>query len=402
MDLLGARSLPFLSRRNYHYECIHLVPWGVLVGMVEGNIASIVVANTFNGSDFLIATASATPIGSLLFSLAWGMLCAGRPKLRLVTLFGSATALCTATVILTPQTAGGGVLFVIQIAAAQVFLSGVVTVRAALWRHNYPPDVRGRIIARLQAVRMLTTVVVLIGVSALLDYDDGLYRYLYPAASLAGLVGLLILQRVHVRHERSELEGRPIAGAPGSEGEMVRAIRVGKALSPGHVIGEMVRLLRRDRRYTRYLVAHALMGVGVQIVMPVLVIVLSGAFQLYWISVVLIEIIPKLTMFGSLGRWGRWFDRIPVTRFRVHTGIYAAGGVLFGMAATWVITTDWLAPTAALPLAVMLFAARSVAHGLQRGGGSLAWNLGHLHFSRRHDAELYMGVHVSLTGLRGL
>lgn len=399
MDFLGVRSLPYLSRRNYHYEFIHLLPWGVLAGMVEGNIASIVVAETFDGSDLLIATASATPIGSLLFSLAWGMLCAGRPKLRLATMFGAATAVCTATVILTPQTSGGGVLFVIQIAAAQVFLSGVVTVRAALWRHNYPPAARGRIIARLQAARMLTTVVVLIGASALLDYDNGLYRYLYPIASLAGLAGLLILQRIHVRHEVHELGGNLAAG---SERRMATTMRVGKALSPGHLTGEMMRLLRRDRRYTRYLVANALMGVGVQIVMPVQVIVLSGAFKLYWISVVLIEIIPKLAMFGSLARWGRWFDRIPITRFRVHTSAYAAGAVMFGTLATWIITADWLASAIALPAAVILFAIRSIIQGMQRGGGSLAWNLGHLHFSKRHDAELYLGVHVSLTGVRGL
>lgn len=402
MDLLGARSLPFLSRRNYYYEFMHLLPWGVLAGMVEGNIASIVVAETFDGSNLLIATASATPIGSLLFSLAWGMLCAGRPKLRLATMFGAATAVCTATVILTPQTSAGGVLFVIQIAAAQVFLSGVVTVRAALWRHNYPPHARGRIIARLQAARMLTTVVVLIGASVLLDYDNGLYRYLYPAASLAGLAGLLILQRIHVRHERHELGRSPDVGAPDSGRQMVTPTRVGEALSPGRLIREMVRLLRRDRRYTRYLVANALMGVGVQIVMPVQVIVLSGAFKLYWISVVLIEIVPKLAMFGSLARWGRWFDRMPITRFRIHTSAYAAGAVLFGTAATWIITADWLPLAYALPSATVLFAVRSVIQGLQRGGGSLAWNLGHLHFCRRDDAELYLGVHVSLTGLRGL
>ena len=32
----------------------------------------------------------------------------------------------------------------------------------------------------------------------------------------------------------------------------------------------------------------------------------------------------------------------------------------------------------------------------------LAWNLGHLHFARSDEAEVYMGIHVFLTGLRGL
>jgi hypothetical protein len=36
------------------------------------------------------------------------------------------------------------------------------------------------------------------------------------------------------------------------------------------------------------------------------------------------------------------------------------------------------------------------------GGGALAWNLGHLHFAPPEKAEIYMGVHVALSGARGL
>ena len=43
-----------------------------------------------------------------------------------------------------------------------------------------------------------------------------------------------------------------------------------------------------------------------------------------------------------------------------------------------------------------------MAKGLGLGGGALAWNLGHLHFAHPQEAEVYMGVHVTLTGVRGL
>jgi hypothetical protein len=39
--------------------------------------------------------------------------------------------------------------------------------------------------------------------------------------------------------------------------------------------------------------------------------------------------------------------------------------------------------------------------GIANGGGMLAWNLGHHDFARGADAALYMGVHVTLTGVRG-
>ena len=53
-------------------------------------------------------------------------------------------------------------------------------------------------------------------------------------------------------------------------------------------------------------------------------------------------------------------------------------------------------------IAVALFACRSLMAGLGQGGGALAWNIGHLHFAQREKAEIYMGIHVSLTGIRGL
>ena len=39
--------------------------------------------------------------------------------------------------------------------------------------------------------------------------------------------------------------------------------------------------------------------------------------------------------------------------------------------------------------------------GIGRSGGSLAWQLGHNDFARLENVGLYMGVHVTLTGLRG-
>lgn len=397
LDLLRVRQLPYLSRRNYYYEFLHLMPWALLAGLVEGNITSIVVARTFHGSNLLIAIATATPIGALLFSLVWGMLCVGRPKLRLATIFGTATALCVATVCLTPHSAVGGYLFIVQMAAAQVFLSGVVTVRSSLWKHNYPPHARGRIASRLQALRMLVTVGVLIAVSALFDVNPGLYRFVYPIAAASGLAALLILQRVHVRHERAELRADATDGAAG------KSFSVASALSPGRVLSEMIRVLRGDPRFAKYLAAQALLGTGVLIVMPVLVIVLDETFSLFWISVILIDVFPKLLIFGSLRRWGRLFDRVGVIQFRVYSGACAAVGVFFGMAATLVILDKTvLSPIVALPMATVLFALRGIMQGFHQGGGSLAWNLGHLHFAKRHDAELYMGVHVSLTGVRGL
>ncbi|MHC4092444.1 MAG: hypothetical protein ACYSVY_19590, partial [Planctomycetota bacterium] len=57
---------------------------------------------------------------------------------------------------------------------------------------------------------------------------------------------------------------------------------------------------------------------------------------------------------------------------------------------------------AAPVVAVFIYGLSRIAMGMGLGGGTLAWTLGHLHFARPQEAEVYMGVHVTLTGLRGL
>jgi len=54
--------------------------------------------------------------------------------------------------------------------------------------------------------------------------------------------------------------------------------------------------------------------------------------------------------------------------------------------------------TTTIPL---MFAIPRMIDGVSRGGGMLAWNLGHNDFANRHMVPLYMGIHVTLTGVRG-
>ena len=42
-----------------------------------------------------------------------------------------------------------------------------------------------------------------------------------------------------------------------------------------------------------------------------------------------------------------------------------------------------------------------VITGIVNGGGSLAWQLGHNDFAPRDQLADYMGIHVTLTGVRG-
>ncbi len=408
MDALGLRTLPFLSRRNYYYELKHIVPWGLLVGLVEGQFASIVIARSFEGSARLIAIASATPAAAFLFSLFWGMLCVGRPKVRLLTLFTSGMTLLVGLVAIIPPTPMGAVWFLCQMAGAQVLLSGVVTVRSAVWKSNYPRSDRGRITAKLQAIRFSASVVAALVGAGICDRDPTAYRYIYPTAALFGAIGVVLLQRLHIRGERRELRRheRP-SDDPIPRTGLAEPFSLTALLSPGHVFGRMVHVLRADRRFAQYLIAQSFIGVGNFMTIPVAVAVVTQGLNLgmawgFWISTGLLQAIPQLVRLVSIGRWARLFDRMGVVQFRVYNISCWTFAMLFGLLGTLVAEyAEWFG-AAFLPLAVGCFALRGLASGTGLGGGSLAWNIGHLHFAKTEEAEIYMGIHVFLTGLRGL
>jgi len=408
LDLLTLRGLPFHTRRNYYYELQHLVFWSVLVGVVESQFGSVVVSRTFGGSDLMIAVTSATPNGAMLFSLVWGMLCVGRPKVLLAMWFVSVAALCTGVIGLIPDSPAGAVWFIGQLAAAQVLVAAVVTVRSAFWKSNYPRSDRGRITARLQGLRYLIGVLTVLGAAAICDKDPASYRWVFPSAALCGAISAGLLSRLHIRGERRELARNANANAKGElRTGLIEPFSLTALLSPGQVIGQMTRVLRDDRRFARYCAAQSLMGLANFLTIPVLVAVVTRELSHsdawgFWVSTAIIVALPQLTMLGTIGRWGRFLDRFGVVRLRVLNVASWTASLLFGMFATLVALHPEVFGGAALPLAIALFAVRSLLAGLGQGGGAIAWNIGHLHFARNELAEVYMGIHVSLTGIRGL
>ena len=91
----------------------------------------------------------------------------------------------------------------------------------------------------------------------------------------------------------------------------------------------------------------------------------------------------------TISTWARYLDRVHIARFRTRQGLFWILGQ-FG---------NWMAAVSGM---VGLFAISRMIVGISHGGGMLAWNLGHNDFADRHMVALYMGIHVTLTGVRGI
>lgn len=395
-----------MARRNYLVEMQHLMIWGLFAGLVEGTVSAVVVSKTFGGSNLLITVVQATPAFANLVSLVWGALIVGREKMPIFFSLASASVCAALTIAMTPDTPLGGWIFAIQICLSRVFMSGVVTTRASLWKSNYPKSHRGRITAGLQVVRTLVSLPIILGCGALFDFDHLAYRWFYPTVAILGASGLLLFRRIHVRGERKALAGRDANGRDDdtiAEAGLVAPFSLVSLISPLQIIGRMRDALRQDRRFARYCTAQMCLGSANLMVMPVNTIVLTKVLQLsYTASNGLLDVVPRLITLGMLPIWARLFDRVGVLRFRVVNSVCWSASIFFCgigamMAMYYEMGSAWY-----LTPALAAYGIGRAADGMAQSGGAIAWNIGHLHFAEDDKAELYMGIHVSLTGFRGL
>ncbi len=120
----------------------------------------------------------------------------------------------------------------------------------------------------------------------------------------------------------------------------------------------------------------------------------------YTQSTAMLDIIPIVLSLFTVTIWARLYDHWGLPKYRVINGGFWTIRMILTAAA--VVCTQYLLDMPhGYALVVGIFVFAQVLNGIAQGGGGIAWNLGHLHFARPEEAELYMGLHATLTGIRG-
>lgn len=388
---LQTGGLSLMTRRNYMAELRHLALWGFVTGGVEGTIASVVAAKTFAAPGLLTSVIFAIPIVVNVFNLAWGLLLRGQQRIKTYTWLASGALVLVCSIAFTPAGRPWSAwLFAAQIAGTHFFLSGMLTIRTTMWGANYSRICRAQVAGRLHMLNVLLSVFTTALLSILFDRNPDYYRLVYPATVTLGALSLLPLRRMRVRRERAEVRRFRALAAAQQNGE-------GSSARLWHGLKEAAAILRTDQRFADYMRAMILLGSANFFTDPVLVAILSQRFG-YWSSTFLIYQLPILVVLVSISFWSKFFDRVGVLRFRVSNSLVWASSYAGLIVAMAMFALDgrffYIAGIGVLVVARVL-------NGLARGGGDLAWNIGHLHFASEHKIELYMGIHLGLTGLRG-
>jgi hypothetical protein len=359
-----------------------ILPWGLLglaLGLVEGATAAVLVKQHFSGVaprlvvNIAVALVSGAPAFSNVLSFVWANLAHGRARVRLMVLLQAVFAVLVGCVSFASRAAGGLLLTVVSVVAARVVWAGILTVRAAVWSSNYPRNVLARITGRIVIVNSIAVAASAAGVGWALEASVVEARWLYGAGALAGLTGAWLYRAMRVRREFQLLAAETASAAP-SEPFSLRML---------------TRILKEDPAYREYMVWMGIFGGGTLMLTAQLVLVFSEQLHLKSaLQIALLAVVPLLTQPLFLPWWARLFDGSHVVRFRSRQG--------------------WAIVLASAAMCLGVFAASqpllwvgAVLLGAAQAGANLGWNLGHNDFASLGRAQHYMGVHVTLTGVRG-
>jgi MFS family permease len=360
-----------------------IISWGLIgftLGLVEGATAAVLVKKSFEGLaephvvNLAVAFVSGASALSNVVSFVWANLAHGRERVRLMVALFASFSILVGLIGLSPRASGGLTMTVVSVIAARVIWAGILTVRSAVWTANYPRTVLARITGRIVIVTSLGIAAAAACAGLLLEARPEFARWLYAAAALAGLGAALLYRQMRVRREYALLSAE------------------NAALGESQIfsLGIMRQILREDPDYRRYMLWLGIYGAGNLMASAQFVIVFSDHLHLSsGTQIGILAIVPLLAIPVFTPVWARLFDAGHVIEYRARQcwalvaalAVMVLGVFIRNMPLLWVG-------------ALML--------GVASAGANLGWNLGHSDFASLGRMQQYMGVNVTLTGLRGI
>ncbi len=353
----------------------------IALGALEGGLLGVIVKNQFAGVaspmvvNFAVAVVAAAPAFTNLVSLLIAATALGRDKQAMLSQLMVLMGVCLAIMALPGRTATGLAIFCVMTVLARIAWSGILVIRAAVWRANYARIWRARVAARIVQIASLLVAAYSAMIGLLLDWNADAFRPAFILGAACALFAARVNRKARVRRQRQLIAA-----------ELAEQTLQGRRLS----LSLLAAVLRRDNDFRHYMMSMMVFGSGNLMLLPILVITLKEQLHMQQLQQVMVtSSLPLLVLCFSVPFWGRLLDRHHIFGYRaIHSWFFVAASTLFSVA---VISGE----------KELLWPA-SIILGAAYAGGHLGWNLGHNDFSSDANASHYMAIHVTLTGLRGL
>ncbi len=368
----------------------HLVSsaWGGLsYGLIS--LTDVILAKTLGAPGWQITLLATLAPAANLTSVWWAGQVENRRKAGFFLLGGLLGRLPLLVIL---ATAAPGILIALNFLFA-VASALIITAMNTVLQQRYSDRHRARWFGLSASIGSLSSIVAIQAAGVLLERNERAFPWLLAFAGVAGFISCYHFFRMEGGREaargavdwlrmgldslRRRLDPDPAQRVPGLA-DGIRLIRGVMRENPGFV--------RFERSFMIY-------GFAFMIVLPVLPLYVVRDLKMsyqqlastkgIWSQIGLVVLSPLL---------GAWLGRLRPLLFTGRVFLLLAFYPLFLLASSF--------PTA--PDRVSLVYLALVVYSVAMTGVNLSWSLGSMHFAEGRDASAFQGVHVALTGARGL
>lgn len=367
--LLGYRGIPYMSRPTFRYEIISTMFLGMGFAIILPSFCQLFAKKTLEAEPWLVAAVEGQLALGFLFGAFLGPYLRRRRRIPCIVGGRLIIGAVMLVIALLPATSQSRIPYVALLLLPALLGAVITSALTSIWHSNYPAEVRGQIFSRRFIVYMSIAAISIKLAGYALDEWAWAHRLIYTVGAACMVMSALAIAKVRVRGERGMLRSEKAGPASPLEG---------------------FRLLARDREYARFMAWQFLSGSMVLLTRSIIVLMLIEYMLVdYARGTTALTLVPVAAALLAAPLLGRLFDTTGVTRFRaLGAASWAASrAVLFFALAG----NSW-------ELVLLAFALQGL--GLTTGG--LAFNIGHTHFTRPEETQVYMGIHMTLAGVRGL
>ncbi len=260
------------------------------------------------------------------------------------------------------------------IASAALYLMlkrGVIPAWMEILKLNLQDDSREKVFAYGSAVSHLGGILLPIWIGDLLDVRPGIWRWLFPACGLFGLLSIFFQLRIPILHRSIPSNLPPFS--------------LKATLIDPWKHGWQLCVKRSDFR--QFQIGFFLGGMGLMIMQPALPKFFFDSLHLSYAELAIALSACKGIGFAMTTRyWSALMQKVNIFRF-----------------SSWVTGLAAIFPLILLlaPFQLFFLYASYLLYGVMQAGSELSWHLSGPVFAKKEDSSIFSSVNIATVGLRG-
>lgn len=245
----------------------------------------------------------------------------------------------------------------------------------SIYKNNVRKENRGKLFGYISSLTTLSMIIASYSFGRILDINEDWYRYIFLGVGLAGFVSSMFMASI-----KSE---KPFNS---------NKIKVKEVFfQPIHSFFDV---MKKNKHFAQFQLGFFLYGIGFMVMLPAIPKYLVEYLQMDYSQTFMGKAIISQLGILLLAPWaGNIHDKINPAKFTALTFFALALYPTIMLVSSYFVGSAWANYIAYLAFFVF---------GIAMSGVVISWNISSIFFAGDDDVSLYQGVHVTLTGLRGL